>query len=60
MEVHINGHPLGVTGARLAYSAALELQLTGKKYALVTMCWRWTGICCGYRARLIPTQAGIF
>jgi len=32
------GHPLGVTGARLAYSAALELQLTGKRYALVTMC----------------------
>jgi len=32
------GHPLGVTGARLAYSAALELQLTGKKYALITMC----------------------
>jgi len=32
------GHPLGVTGARIAYSAALELQLTGKKYALITMC----------------------
>jgi acetyl-CoA acyltransferase len=32
------GHPLGVTGARIAYSAALELQLTGKRYALVTMC----------------------
>lgn len=32
------GHPLGVTGARIAYSAALELELTGKKYALVTMC----------------------
>jgi 3-oxoadipyl-CoA thiolase len=32
------GHPLGVTGARLAYSAALELQLTGKKFALITMC----------------------
>lgn len=32
------GHPLGVTGTRLAYSAALELQLTGKKYALITMC----------------------
>lgn len=32
------GHPLGVTGARIAYSAALELQLTGKQYALVTMC----------------------
>jgi len=32
------GHPLGVTGARITYSAALELQLTGKKYALITMC----------------------
>ncbi len=32
------GHPLGVTGTRLAYSAALELQETGKRYALVTMC----------------------
>ncbi len=32
------GHPLGVTGARIAYSAALELHLTAKKYALITMC----------------------
>jgi acetyl-CoA acetyltransferase family protein len=32
------GHPLGVTGARIAYSAALELQITGKRYALITMC----------------------
>jgi acetyl-CoA acetyltransferase family protein len=32
------GHPLGVTGARIAYSAALELQFTGKRYALITMC----------------------
>ncbi|HLP65567.1 3-oxoadipyl-CoA thiolase [Flavobacterium sp.] len=32
------GHPLGVTGARIAYSAALELQITGKQYALITMC----------------------
>jgi acetyl-CoA acetyltransferase len=32
------GHPLGMTGTRIAYSAALELQLTGKRYALVTMC----------------------
>src|SRR5690554_2041601 len=29
------GHPLGVTGARVAYSAALELQEQNKKYALV-------------------------
>jgi len=32
------GHPLGVTGARIAFSAALELQEQKKKYALVTMC----------------------
>ncbi len=32
------GHPLGMSGARITYSAALELQLTGKKYALCTMC----------------------
>ncbi|MCB0462496.1 MAG: 3-oxoadipyl-CoA thiolase [Flavobacteriaceae bacterium] len=32
------GHPLGVTGARTTYSAALELKETEKKYALVTMC----------------------
>ncbi len=32
------GHPLGVTGARIAYSAALELSLSRKRYALVTLC----------------------
>lgn len=32
------GHPLGMTGARITYSAALELQKTGKQYALATMC----------------------
>jgi len=32
------GHPLGVTGARLVYTAALELKETGKRYALITMC----------------------
>jgi len=41
------GHPLGVTGARLAHTAALQLQLTGKKYALVTMC---VGVGQGYAA----------
>ena len=41
------GHPLGVTGARIAYSAALELQLQQKKYALVTMC---VGVGQGYAA----------
>lgn len=32
------GHPLGMSGARITYSAALQLQLTNKKYALCTMC----------------------
>ena len=43
------GHPLGVTGARLVQSAALELQLTNKRYALVTMC---VGVGQGYAAIL--------
>ncbi|MAE84764.1 MAG: 3-oxoadipyl-CoA thiolase [Flammeovirgaceae bacterium] len=43
------GHPLGATGARTCYSAALELSLTGKKYALVTMC---VGVGQGYAAIL--------
>ncbi|MAZ72162.1 MAG: 3-oxoadipyl-CoA thiolase [Flavobacteriaceae bacterium] len=41
------GHPLGVTGTRIAYSAALELQETNKRYALVTMC---IGVGQGYAA----------
>jgi acetyl-CoA acetyltransferase family protein len=32
------GHPLGMTGARILHSAALELKNQKKKYALVTMC----------------------
>jgi 3-oxoadipyl-CoA thiolase len=32
------GHPLGMSGARLAGTAALELALTGKRRALATMC----------------------
>ena len=32
------GHPLGMSGARLAFTAATELTLTHEKYALVTMC----------------------
>jgi acetyl-CoA acetyltransferase family protein len=43
------GHPLGVTGARIAYSAALELQGSNKRYALVTMC---IGVGQGYAAVL--------
>ena len=32
------GHPLGASGARLAMTAAIELQRTGGRYALCTMC----------------------
>ena len=41
------GHPLGVTGTRIAYSAALELKEKNKKYALITMC---IGVGQGYAA----------
>lgn len=32
------GHPLGMSGTRITYSAALELKKQNKKYALATMC----------------------
>jgi 3-oxoadipyl-CoA thiolase len=32
------GHPLGMSGARLGGTAALELERTGGRYALATMC----------------------
>jgi acetyl-CoA C-acetyltransferase len=32
------GHPLGASGARLALTAARQLQRNGGRYALVTMC----------------------
>jgi acetyl-CoA acyltransferase len=32
------GHPLGMSGARITGTAALELMLTGKRRALATMC----------------------
>ncbi|MFS4494738.1 3-oxoadipyl-CoA thiolase [Maribacter sp. 2308TA10-17] len=41
------GHPLGVTGTRIAYSAALELHEQDKRYALITMC---VGVGQGYAA----------
>lgn len=41
------GHPLGMTGARIALSAARELQNRNKRYALVTMC---IGVGQGYAA----------
>lgn len=32
------GHPLGMTGARILLTAARQLSLTNKRYALVSMC----------------------
>jgi acetyl-CoA C-acetyltransferase len=32
------GHPLGASGARLAATATYELQRSGGRYALCTMC----------------------
>jgi acetyl-CoA acetyltransferase family protein len=32
------GHPLGMTGARILLTAARQLNATGKRYALVSMC----------------------
>lgn len=32
------GHPLGMSGARILYSAALQLNETNKRYGVVTMC----------------------
>lgn len=32
------GHPLGMSGARILLSAAIQLQLTNKRYAVATMC----------------------
>ena len=39
------GHPLGMSGSRITYSAALELKNQNKKYALATMC---IGVGMGY------------
>lgn len=41
------GHPLGMSGARLLNSAAIDLHLHQKRYALVTMC---IGVGQGYAA----------
>lgn len=41
------GHPLGMSGARILYTAALQLSITKKRYALVTMC---VGVGQGYAA----------
>ena len=32
------GHPLGMSGARILLSAARQLQISKKRYALVAMC----------------------
>ncbi|MBE2274551.1 MAG: acetyl-CoA C-acyltransferase, partial [Flavobacteriales bacterium] len=48
------GHPLGMSGTRITYSAALELQKTGKKYALATMC---IGVGQGYACLLYTSDA---
>ena len=32
------GHPLGASGARLALTTARQLQRTGKKYAVISLC----------------------
>jgi acetyl-CoA acetyltransferase family protein len=41
------GHPLGMTGTRICYTAALELKERNERYALVTMC---IGVGQGYAA----------
>ncbi|MFD3000621.1 3-oxoadipyl-CoA thiolase [Pontibacter toksunensis] len=41
------GHPLGMSGARILNSAAIELHRQNKRYALVTMC---VGVGQGYAA----------
>ena len=47
------GHPLGMSGARLALTAARALQETGGRYALVTMC---IGVGQGYAVILERTS----
>ncbi len=46
------GHPLGMSGARIIYSAARTLQRLNKKHALVTMC---IGVGQGYAVVLEKT-----
>jgi acetyl-CoA acetyltransferase family protein len=47
------GHPLGMSGARLIFTAALELSLSKKRYALCTMC---IGVGQGYAVILENTD----
>lgn len=48
------GHPLGMSGARLALTAARELEVRGGRYALCTMC---IGVGQGYA--MILERAGV-
>lgn len=48
------GHPLGMSGARITYSAALELHKRNAKYALATMC---VGVGQGYAVILENVKA---
>jgi 3-oxoadipyl-CoA thiolase len=47
------GHPLGMSGTRILYSAALELHKQSQRYALVTMC---VGVGQGYAVVLEKTH----
>jgi acetyl-CoA acyltransferase len=47
------GHPLGMSGARILGSAAIELNEKNKKYAVVTMC---VGVGQGYAVVLKKTS----
>ena len=38
MDAIAVGHPLGSSGARIALTAALQLQKTGGRYALISIC----------------------
>jgi acetyl-CoA acetyltransferase len=47
------GHPLGVTGSRILLAAARQLERTGGKYGLVTLC---IGVGQGYAVVIKNTQ----
>ena len=47
------GHPLGVTGSRILLAAARQLERTGGKYGLVTLC---IGVGQGYAVIIKNTQ----
>ena len=47
------GHPLGVTGTRIIHTAAMQLQKTGKRFALAAMC---VGVGQGYASIIENAQ----